>query len=117
MGFQLKINGVVMDSDSEEAKKHHAERVALHGGIEGILAAGYAPGGQTPSGWPMKSDALSVHPDEIEAATKEAREMGVPTEFDKAGRPIFTDPRHRKKYCEKSGYYDRNGGYGDPQKS
>lgn len=66
--------------------------------------------------WPMKSDALGVAEDQIEEATAEARRCGVPTEFTKDGRAILTSAKHRKQYAELYGMYDRNGGYGDPQR-
>lgn len=66
--------------------------------------------------WPMKSDALGVHPSQIEEAREESRKMGVPTDFTKDGRAILTSARHRKRYAEAHGIYDRNGGYGDPQR-
>lgn len=66
--------------------------------------------------WPMKSDALGVHESQIGEATEEARRCGVPTEFTKDGRAILTSAKHRKAYAEMYGMYDRNGGYGDPQR-
>jgi len=44
------------------------------------------------------------------------RRKGVPTDYTRDGCPIFTSRAHRKRYCEAHGYFDRNGGYGDPQK-
>ena len=32
------------------------------------------------------------------------------------GRAIFNSRAHRKRYCESIGMFDRNGGYGDPQR-
>lgn len=68
------------------------------------------------AGWPMKSDALGVHPSQVNEARKESVRLGVPTDFTPDGRAILKDRKHRKKYAEAKGYYDRNGGYGDPQK-
>ena len=64
--------------------------------------------------WPLASDAMGVHPDQIEEFTKDARERGVPIEFDRLARPIFTGPRHRRDYCRAYGVHDLNGGYSDP---
>ena len=69
--------------------------------------------GQT---WPLYSDAVGVHPDQVGEAWGHSRSQGVPTEFTADGRAIFTSARHRKQYCEAYGYFDRNGGYGDPQR-
>ncbi len=78
---------------------------AEHGGFK------HAPGN-----WPMKSDAAGVHPDQAAEAQAHAESIGIPTQFIKDGRAVFTDAGHRKKYCEAVGLYDRNGGYSDPQR-
>lgn len=65
--------------------------------------------------WPLHSEAAAVNPEHVGRAMEDAREKGVPTEFDAIGCPIFTGPGHRKAYLERvAGLYDRNGGYGDP---
>ncbi len=69
-----------------------------------------------PGNWPMKSEAMAVHPDQVGEAHADAVKRGVPTEFDKSGCPIFTSPGHRKRFCEAYGAYDRNGSYGDPRR-
>jgi hypothetical protein len=61
--------------------------------------------------WPMASYAAGVHPKQM---TKFDREHGVPTHYTPDGDPIFKGPRHRKKYCEAHGLYDRNAGHRDP---
>jgi hypothetical protein len=65
---------------------------------------------------PLHSEAIAVHPNQIAEATAQAIEFGVPTEFDKIGRPIFTSRSHRKEYMQRYGYYDRDGGYSDAQR-
>lgn len=69
-----------------------------------------------PGNWPMVSDAVGVNPDQSAAASEHARSIGIPTEFNSQGQAVFTSARHRKKYCEAIGFYDRNGGYSDPQR-
>lgn len=70
-----------------------------------------------PGNWPMRSEALACHPDDVRAATQSASKAGVPTEFDsKTGAPIFTGAKHRKRYCEAFGFFDRNAGYSDPRR-
>lgn len=65
--------------------------------------------------WPIHSEAAAVNPEDRGRAERDAREKGVPTEFDDNGCPIFTGPDHRKQYLQRvAGLYDRNGGYGDP---
>ena len=72
------------------------------------------PDGHRSNCWPMRgSDALAVHPLDVAEAHADARKKGVATDFDKMGRPIFTDRGHRKKFLKAYGYRDRDGGYGD----
>jgi len=71
--------------------------------------------GRTSIGWPLHSDAMGVHPSQAKQAYEESVKIGVPTSFDKLGRAIFESRSHRKKYCERMGYYDKNAGYSDPQ--
>lgn len=66
--------------------------------------------------WPIKSEALGVHPDQISEAREQSIALGVPTEFTKDGRPILTGPKHRKRYAEALGFWDKNGGFSDPQR-
>ena len=80
------------------------------------LAAELGGARHRPGNWPMLSDAAGVSPDQVGEATRHSREIGIPTEFSRDGRAVFTDRAHRKKYCEAVGLYDRNGGYSDPQR-
>lgn len=66
-----------------------------------------------PSCWPQFSDAAGVGAHQVGEAYKKSLELGVPTEFTKDGRAIFTSREHRKRYCAAFGLYDRNAGYGD----
>lgn len=80
------------------------------------FAAEHGSGGHHPGNWPLLSDGAGVHPDQIgEAYTKSVRD-GVPTQFTKDGRAIFTSALHRKRYCESVGLFDRSGGYSDPRR-
>ena len=69
-----------------------------------------------PGNWPLKSNAVGVHPSQCTEATAQAAARGVPTEFTKEGEAVFTSAQHRKSYCQAFGFYDRNAGYSDPQK-
>ena len=60
------------------------------------------------AGWPMASDALAVHPDQIAEARESAQKRGVSTDFLPDGRPVFTDPAHRLKYLKRYGFHARN---------
>lgn len=61
-----------------------------------------------PRGYPIKSDALAVHPSQREEAMEDARKRGVPTEFLRDGRPVLRDAAHRRAYLKAYGYHDRN---------
>jgi hypothetical protein len=73
-------------------------------------------GGQLATCWPMLSDAAGVHPDQIGEAKTKAAAAGIRVDFHPDGRVRFESAKQRKQYCEFRGLYDRNGGYGDPQK-
>lgn len=62
---------------------------------------------------PKASNALKVHPSQVQEAIENARQKGVPTDFTKDGRPLFTSRSHQKRYCKAYGYFNRDGGYGD----
>lgn len=62
---------------------------------------------------PLHSEALAVHSKLVKQQAEKARARGVPTEFDRAGRPVFTSRRHRRDYLRAFGCHDRSGGYGD----
>jgi len=64
---------------------------------------------------PIKSDALAVHPAQVKEAEADAKKKGVPVEFMKDGRPVFTSRSQRKRYMQIYGFFDRAGGYGDAQ--
>lgn len=70
----------------------------------------------TPGNWPLRSDAAGVHPSQVRDAENQAKALGVPTRFDREGSAIFESQQHRKAYCEAVGLYDKDGGYGDPQR-
>lgn len=69
-----------------------------------------------PGLWPMKSWAIGVQPNQIPEAIDEAAKVGIKIDFSPEGDAIFTSAKHRKQYCEFRGVFDRNGGYGDPQR-
>ena len=66
--------------------------------------------------WPVISAAAGVLPSQIDEAQAHSRQIGIPTDFTPDGDVVFTDAAHRKRYCQAIGLYDRNGGYGDPQR-
>lgn len=73
------------------------------------------PGGHDPAAWPKKSYALAVHPSQIKEQMAHAKRMGVPTDFDKSGKPILTSRGHRAEYLKRvdGRRVDYDGGYSD----
>lgn len=67
-------------------------------------------------GWPMVSVAAGINPDQVGEYREFDKTMGVPTEYNSDGDVVFTSRAHRKRYCEAHRLFDRNGGYGDPQR-
>lgn len=68
------------------------------------------------STYPMKSAATGVNPVQIAEARAHDAENGIKVDYDpKTGDAIYTSPGQRKKHCESLGFFDRNGGYSDPQ--
>jgi len=69
----------------------------------------------TPAGtWPLHSDAFGCHPKQIPELRNWTKEQGCPTEYTPDGRAILRDRAHRKALGRAMGYYDKQGGYGDP---
>jgi hypothetical protein len=62
---------------------------------------------------PHASEALAVHPGQVQEAAESAKKMGVPTEFLPDGRPIMRSRAHQKAYLKAYGFKNRDGGYGD----
>lgn len=75
--------------------------------------ANAARGVPYPAGWPMASEALAVHPRQRKEATEDAKKKGVPTYFDRHGRPVFRSQGHRSAYLKAYNKIDKNGSYGD----
>lgn len=70
--------------------------------------------GNTPSCWPMKSDALAVHPSQIPEAMERNKKHNVHVEYDpKDGRAILADRGQRRDLCNIEGVHDRQGGYAE----
>ena len=77
-------------------------------------SCGGAPGGTPTTGWPILSDALAVHPEQIEEAKKDAAMRGIDVDFvPEDGRAVLRDRDHRRRMLRAYGFHDRDGGYGD----
>lgn len=101
--FDLGHAPAIIEEEGKEYVRDLAAEIATHGG-------------RARRTWPMYSDAAGVHPLQVPEAEAHARALGIPTHFTPDGRAEFLSPQHRKAYCEAVGLFDRNGGYGDPQR-
>jgi hypothetical protein len=75
--------------------------------------------GSLHSGWPIKSEGAAVHPKQREEAIASAKAKGVPTYFDRAGRPVFTSRAHQLAYLKAYNMHNRSdhaGGNGNAPK-
>lgn len=69
-----------------------------------------------PSCYPMASSAVGVHPAQVKEHMEFLRSKGCgQVDHTKGGDVIFKDKNQRRQVCEALGFFDRNGGYGDPQ--
>ncbi len=59
------------------------------------------------AGWPVISDSLAVHPNQVEEATEDAKKKGVPTEFLPDGRPVMRSKEHFTSYARRYGFRHR----------
>jgi hypothetical protein len=81
--------------------------LAGRGKVKGVQAHHLI--GQHPAGWPFASDALGVHPQQIELAKKRDRDRGAPpTEYTKIGQPIMQSPSHMRAFLKAHKYHHRN---------
>lgn len=67
--------------------------------------------------YPLKSETLGVHSSQRMDAIQESIDVGVPTDFTPDGKAVLESPGHRKRYAEALGYFDKDGGYGDPRRN
>ena len=70
-------------------------------------------GAQTEWAKPIHSTAMAVHPKDRLAAMRKSVERGVPTAFDREGRPVLMSRGHRRRFMRTFHYQDLDGGYGD----
>lgn len=71
--------------------------------------------GSSLCGWkrPILSDALAVHPEQIQEAMERDRRYGIASEYAPDGRMILRDRKQRQRVMQSLGLHDKNGGYGD----
>ncbi len=66
-----------------------------------------------PACWPMLSEAMAVHPSQVEEATARNRKHGVNVTYTPSGEAILPDRNERRKLMRLEGFHDKSGGYGD----
>jgi hypothetical protein len=65
----------------------------------------------------MESDVCGVGVDQIAEAISLDAELGVHADYNpRTGAVIWTSPEHRRNWCRAHGFYDKNGGYRDPER-
>jgi hypothetical protein len=75
--------------------------------------AGVGQGSSCGKGWPMKSVALAVHPDQVAQANERNRKAGVNVTYESDGTAVIPDRGERRRLLRLEGMHDRQGGYGD----
>lgn len=108
---------VIMSAAEMQSRQKADGSIVLDDGRKGQrdYPAEYAP--RRSSGddaWPIHSEAAAVNPEDVPAAMADAKAHGVPTSFDRHGRPVLRTREHRRQYLKSVGMFDRDAGYGDP---
>lgn len=62
-------------------------------------------------GMEIHSQAMAVHPDQINEAMAHDRKLGAPVHYDRAGRPVFTSKAQRRRFIRAHGVTDQAGYY------
>lgn len=65
-------------------------------------------GGLQPSGWPLVSLGMGVHPDQIAEATARNKAHGVNVQYRRDGRAVIPDAGERKKLMKLDGVFDKD---------
>lgn len=68
---------------------------------------------QSASAWPMLSEAMAVHPRQVEEATARNRKHGVAVDYTSDGRAILADRGQRRDLMRLERCHDNHGCYGD----
>lgn len=66
-----------------------------------------------PSCWPMRSEALACHPDQVQEMNERNAKHGIGTRYEADGTAVIPDRGDRKRLLRLEGYHDKGGGYGD----
>ncbi len=69
--------------------------------------------GNRPWSRPIVSDALQVHPRQVQAVRERNAKHGLDVEYRPDGKPVLRDRAQRRKLLRIEGKHDNQGGYSD----
>lgn len=61
-----------------------------------------------PGAYPIRSDAMACHPDQIPEIVERNRKKGIAVEYDKVGRPVLKSQAEKRALMRAEGFHDRN---------
>lgn len=109
---------LVMGVNEMMRRQRRDGSIVLDDGREAIrdFVAEQEEGARSGGTWPMWSDAAGHNPSQDGEVRRAIAARGLKADVHN-GQVKFESQKHRKEICEKVfGLYDRNGGYGDPQR-
>lgn len=71
------------------------------------------PGGHPPKCWPMRSEALACHPDQVSEMNQRNSDKGIGARYEGDGTCVIPSRADRKKLLKLERFHDKRGGYGD----
>lgn len=101
-------------SQLEEARTDDARYVVDGRNLRRDFHAEHTGVPSIPGKWPMVCDAAGVAPSQRKEAMEYCRKCGVPTEYNADGDPVLTSRKHRKRFLQSQGLFDKDAGYSDP---
>ncbi len=63
--------------------------------------------------WPILSDGLGVHPEQVDEANRRNKAAGVAVEYNHKGQAVIPSRGERRKLLRLERCHDKDGGYGD----
>lgn len=106
-----KINGKVVSPEEFSRRPGRLELGVKHGSLPATAGreASTTPESRRNSGYPFYSEGASVHPKDRLEAMQAARDAGVPTYYDKQGRPEIRSGRHQRRFLKTLGLHNKDG--------
>lgn len=81
--------------------------------LASLLEAGDLLPSDSRTAWPIVSDALGVHPDQVPEANHRNKAAGVNVQYNRKGQAVIPSRGERRKLLRLEKAHDRDGGYGD----